>query len=61
MKFKGKVRDVGRTLSGIPTITIESPRMDTAAALRLAKADELDVEVRKHRKGRSLDANAYYW
>lgn len=61
MKFKGKVRDVGRTLSGTPTITIEGSRMDTAAALRLAKADELDVEVRKHRKGRSLDANAYYW
>lgn len=61
MKFKGKVRDVGRTLSGTPTITIEGPRMDTAAALRLSKADELDVEVKEHRKGRSLDANAYYW
>ena len=35
--------------------------MDVAAATELYQADGLDVEIRKKRKKRSLDANAYYW
>lgn len=61
MKFVAKIKDIGRTLSGSLTITFESPEMDTAAALELSQTDRLDVEVRKHRNKRSLDANAYYW
>ncbi len=61
MKFSAKIRDIGRTLAGTVTITLESPRMDTAEAMGLSQAGGLDVEIRKQRKKRSRDANAYYW
>ena len=61
MKFTAKIKDIGRTLAGSLTITLESRQMDTAAALELSQVEELDVEIKKHRKNRSLDANAYYW
>lgn len=61
MKFAAKIKDIGRTLSGSLTLTLESSQMDTAAVMRLSKVDVLDVEIKKHRKKRSLDANAYYW
>lgn len=61
MKIMAKIKDIGRTLSGSATITLESARMDTAEALELSKLDMLDVDIRKHREKRSLDANAYYW
>lgn len=61
MKFIGKISGIGRTLNGILTVTIESRQMDPSAAMRLSQADRLDVEIKKHRKKRSLDANAYYW
>lgn len=61
MKFSAKIRDIGRTLAGTVTITLESPRMDTAEAMGLSQADGLDVEIRKQRKKRSLDANAMMW
>lgn len=61
MKLLAKIKDIGRTLSGSITITLESAHMDTAEALELSKLDMLDVEMKKHRSKRSLDANAYYW
>ncbi len=61
MKFLAKIKDIGRTLSGSITITLESAHMDTAEALELSKLDMLDVEMKKHRGKRSRDANAYYW
>lgn len=61
MKFTAKIKDIGRTLTGGLTITLESRQMDTAEALALSQAEDLDVEIRKKRKKRSLDANAYYW
>lgn len=61
MKFLAKIKDIGRTLSGSITITLESGHMDTADALELSKLDMLDVVIKKHRSKRSLDANAYYW
>lgn len=60
MKFVGKIKDIGRTLDGKLTLTLESQKMDPAAAMELSQAD-LDVEIKKHREKRSLDANAYYW
>lgn len=60
MKFTAKIKDIGRTLAGSLTITLESQQMDVAAATELYQADGLDVEIRKKRKKRSLDANAYY-
>ncbi|WP_297642790.1 hypothetical protein [uncultured Bacteroides sp.] len=61
MKFTARIKDIGRTLAGSLTITLESQQMDAAAAKELSQADGLDVEIRKKRKKRSLDANAYYW
>ncbi len=61
MKIMAKIKDIGRTLSGSATITLESARMDTAEALELSRLDMLDVDIKKHREKRSLDANAYYW
>ena len=61
MKFSAKIRDMGRTLAGSITITLESMQMDTAEATALSREDALEVEIRKRRKKRSLDANAYYW
>lgn len=61
MKFTARIKDIGRTLSGSLTITLESHQMDAAAATELSQVDGLDVEIKKRRKKRSLDANAYYW
>lgn len=61
MKFTAKIKDIGRTLTGSLTITLEGQRIDTAEAVELSGLDSLDVEIRKQRKKRSLDANAYYW
>lgn len=61
MKFTAKIKDIGRTLTGSLTITLEGQRIDTAEAVELSGLDRLDVEIRKPRKKRSLDANAYYW
>ncbi len=61
MKFIGKVSGIGRTLNGILTVTLESGQMDAADVMELSQEDKLDVEIKKHREKRSLDANAYYW
>lgn len=41
MKFAGKIKDIGRTLSGALTITLESQGGDSAAAMDLAQAANL--------------------
>lgn len=61
MKFTAKIKDIGRTLTGGLTITLESRQIDTAEALALSQVECLDVEIKKHREKRSRDANAYYW
>lgn len=61
MKIIAKIKDIGRTLSGRITITLESAHMDPTKALELSKLEMLDVDIKKHRAKRSLDANAYYW
>lgn len=61
MRFTARIKDIGRTLDGSLTLTLEGRDIDTAAAMEMSKAERLDVEIKKHRKKRSLDANAYYW
>lgn len=61
MKFAGKIKDIGRTLTGKLTITLESQKIGAGEIVELSKVDILDVEIKKHHKKRSLDANAYYW
>lgn len=61
MKFTGRIKDIGRTLDGSLTLTLESGRLDPWAAMGLSQEAKLDVEIKKHRERRSLDAHAYYW
>lgn len=61
MNIIGRIKDIGRTLNGSFTITIESTNVDTAEAMELSMLDGLDVEIKKRRKKRSLDANAKKW
>lgn len=60
MNFIGRIKDIGRTLGGSYTVTLESPRIATDEAKGLSQLDKLDVVIKKHREKRSLDANAYY-
>ena len=61
MKFIGKINGIGRTLNGTLTLTIESVQIEPSDAMNLSQSEKLDVEIKKHREKRSLDANAYYW
>lgn len=61
MNLTAKIKDIGRTLGGKYTLTLESPQIATDEAAKLLQEGWLDVEIKKHRKKRSLDANSYYW
>lgn len=61
MRLIARIKDVGRTLKGGLTIAIECQQIDIAAVMKLSQVDKLDVEIKKHREKRSLDANSYYW
>lgn len=61
MKLKAKIKDIGRTLAGSYTLTLESPKISQNEATGLSEEECLDVEIKKHREKRSLDANSYYW
>lgn len=57
----GKIKDIGLTLEGKLTISLECFETNAGELTALSQADKLDVEVKRHREKRSLDANAYYW
>lgn len=61
MKFTAKINNIGRTLYGSLTVSLESSWIDEEEAVELSNLDCLDVEMKKHKRKRSLDANAYYW
>ena len=60
MRFVSKIKDIALTLDGKLTITLESDGMNVSDVKSLSD-EKLDVEIKKHREKRSLDANAYYW
>lgn len=61
MKLTAKIKDIGFTLNGKLSITLETSGTDANEVTELSKLEKLDVEIKKHREKRSLDANAYYW
>ena len=61
MKFVARIKDIGHTFDGNPTITLESARMNMDEIIALSQFGRLGVEIKKYRKKRSIDANAYYW
>ena len=69
MKFKARIKDMAFTVDGSFTVTlkVEEPSIDrdrdSVRINEFSKLSEekLDVELKKHKEKRSLNANAYYW
>ena len=63
MKLTGNITDVNIDfVSGKPRITLEVlEKNELLAEYDSLKECKLDIEIRKARKRRSLDANAYFW
>lgn len=58
--MRARLLDMSMGLDGRQRITL-SLTGDWRTELDKLKDDELDVEIKKHREHRSLDANAYMW
>lgn len=58
--MRGRLVDLSLSLDRRQRVTFEIDGDFREEADRL-KGCELDIEVKKHRKRRSLDANAYFW
>lgn len=58
--MRGRIVDIARGMDGRARVSLS---LNPAAADELLKLTgcEVDVEIRKHRERRSLDANAYAW
>lgn len=50
MNLTAKLKDIGKTLDGKYTLTLESPQIATDEVTRLLQEERLDVEIKKHRK-----------
>lgn len=61
MNLTAKIKDIGRSLDGNYTLILESTQIATEEATMLLQEECLHVEIKKHTKKRSLDANSYYW
>lgn len=65
MKAKADKLRVALNLDGLPEVTLTlttRPENDLNEILGvIANGKELDVEIKQHRKKRSLDANSYCW
>lgn len=62
MEFYGKLRDAGRDFfTGHAQITFDADSINLEEINAIKDEDRLRIIIKKHRKGRSLDANSYYW
>lgn len=61
MNFTAKIKDIGRTLEGSLTLTLESPEISLKEVAELSEQEKIFVEMKRYKQKRSLDANAYYW
>lgn len=59
MEFKGTITNISRSLEGEYNLTISTK--SNISSLQELKEETLDVEVKKHREKRSLNANALFW
>jgi len=58
----GRLVDLSMSLNRRQRVTTElEPGQDFRETFDKLKDSELDIEIKKHRKKRSLDANAYAW
>lgn len=56
----GRLLDISRSLDGRQRVTLELEQ-DFLQSFQELRESLVDVEIRKHRKKRSRDANAYFW
>lgn len=62
MRFKGRLNGISKDLSTNEfKIEIRASEDVTKAYHKLNKEADLDIEIKKHRERRTLDANSYYW
>ena len=59
--IRGRLKDLTFDRDGAQIITITVPNDDFRGEFDKLKEQELDIEIKKHRERRSLDANAYCW
>lgn len=59
MEFKGNIENITRDLKGAYNVTITTE--SNISSLSEIKDELLDVEIKKHRKKRSLNANGLLW
>lgn len=60
MKIRSKIDDIKMSLDGACIISLIAPKTALKTLFSL-KDKDLDVEIKKHSKKRSLNANAYAW
>jgi len=58
--MRGRLIDLVTGLNNLQRITIEVPG-DFRDEYNRLKDDQVNIEIKKYRKGRSLDANSYCW
>lgn len=62
MDFTGHFNNIGRDFyTGEYIIDLRVYQDVTQAFEKFKRCEDLDIVIKKHRKKRSLDANAYYW
>ena len=62
MNSTGSLQDISIDyISKKPKITLLLDTRDSISGLEEIKEDKLSIEIKKYRKKRSLDANAYFW
>lgn len=59
--IQGRLKDLTFGRNGEQLITLTVPHDDFRGEFDRLKDYELDITIKKHRKRRSLDANAYCW
>jgi len=59
MEFKGKIENITRDLKGAYNLTITTE--SNISSLQELQEETIDVEVKKHREKRSLNANGLLW
>lgn len=60
MKIRSKIDNLVKSINGYYLVTLQVPKIAVNDLFKL-KDDDLDVEIKKHREKRSLDANNYMW
>jgi len=61
MEITGYIKDISRSINGETIVSISVDDANMSELRELSKISKLAVLLKKYRKKRSLDANAYHW